>query len=154
MRYRGRDDEQSVPDLDQCGTYTSIPSVQEIVVLRTDRVGAELMRGSREGDWPERPLTITEGNLVLESIGFEAALSELSMPHVAAAVSREHPSNANASARIRRAALASRLRPASCRSSSADKSRRVIATAIPASPNQHQEQQITSPQITGSHQSR
>ena len=58
-------------------TYTSIPSVQEIVVLRTDRVGAELMRGSREGDWPERPLTITEGNLVLESIGFEAALSEL-----------------------------------------------------------------------------
>ena len=58
-------------------TYTSIPSVQEILVLRTDRVGAELLRRSREGDWPERPLTITEGNLVLESIGFEAALSEL-----------------------------------------------------------------------------
>ena len=37
-------------------TYTSIPSVQEILVLRTDRVGAELLRRSREGDWPERPL--------------------------------------------------------------------------------------------------
>jgi Uma2 family endonuclease len=57
--------------------YTSIPSVQEILVLCADRMAADLLRRSRQGEWPERTTVITDGNLVLESIGFSVALAEL-----------------------------------------------------------------------------
>jgi len=57
--------------------YTSILSVREILVLRADRIAAELLRRSPEGEWPERPIVITEGELVLESIGFRVALADL-----------------------------------------------------------------------------
>jgi Uma2 family endonuclease len=57
--------------------YTSIPSVREILVLRADRVAADLLRRSTSGEWPERPLAITAGELVLESIGFRVTLAEL-----------------------------------------------------------------------------
>ncbi len=57
--------------------YTSIPTVREILVLHAGRIAAELLRRSPAGEWPERPTTITEGELVLESIGFRAALLEL-----------------------------------------------------------------------------
>ena len=57
--------------------YTSIPSVREILVLRADRIAAELLRRSPQGEWPERPTAITGGELVLESIGFRVALADL-----------------------------------------------------------------------------
>ncbi|MBV8122264.1 MAG: Uma2 family endonuclease [Alphaproteobacteria bacterium] len=57
--------------------YTSIPSVNEILVLRADRVAAELLRRSLQGEWPERPIAVTQGELVLESIGFRVALADL-----------------------------------------------------------------------------
>ena len=57
--------------------YTSIPSVREILVLRADRIAAELLRRSPQGEWPERPIAITAGELVLESIGFRMALTDL-----------------------------------------------------------------------------
>jgi len=57
--------------------YTSILSVQEILVLRADRIAAELLRRSPQGEWPERPIAITAGELVLESIGFRVALADL-----------------------------------------------------------------------------
>ena len=57
--------------------YTSIPSVQEILVLRSDRIGAELLRRSPDGAWPTRPVAITSGELVLESIGFRVAIAEI-----------------------------------------------------------------------------
>lgn len=58
--------------------YTSIPSVREILVLRTDRIGAELLRRSTAGEWPERPMAINQdGELSLESIGFNVALAAL-----------------------------------------------------------------------------
>jgi Uma2 family endonuclease len=57
--------------------YTSILSVQEILVLRADRIAAELLRRSPQGEWPDRPIAITEADLVLESIGFRVALSDL-----------------------------------------------------------------------------
>jgi Uma2 family endonuclease len=57
--------------------YTSILSVQEILVLRADRIAAELLRRSPQGEWPDRPIAITEGDLVLESIGFRVALTDL-----------------------------------------------------------------------------
>ena len=58
-------------------TYTSIPSVQEILVLRAERVAAELLRRSAQGEWPDRPIAIDAGDLVLESIGFRVTLAEL-----------------------------------------------------------------------------
>jgi Uma2 family endonuclease len=57
--------------------YTSIPSAQEILVLRSDRIAAELLRRSPEGAWPERPTAISDGDLVLQSIGLRAVLAEL-----------------------------------------------------------------------------
>jgi Uma2 family endonuclease len=56
--------------------YTSIPSVQEILVLRADRIGAELLRRSPQGEWPARPVAVT-GELMLESIGLRTNLTEL-----------------------------------------------------------------------------
>jgi Uma2 family endonuclease len=58
-------------------TYTSIPSVREILVLRSDRMAAELLRRSPQGAWSDRPIAITEGELVLESVGFRVALADL-----------------------------------------------------------------------------
>ncbi len=58
-------------------TYTTIPSVQEILVLHTVRIGAELLRRGADGVWPERPLALREGELALASIGFAAPLSLL-----------------------------------------------------------------------------
>jgi len=57
--------------------YTSIGSVQEILILRTDRTAAELLRRLPAGDWPERPTVIVGGTLELGSIAFTVALSEL-----------------------------------------------------------------------------
>ena len=57
--------------------YTSILSVQEILVLRADRTVAELLRRPPQGEWPERPMAITAGELVLESIGFRVGLAGL-----------------------------------------------------------------------------
>ena len=58
-------------------TYTTIPSVREILVLRSASVGAELLRRCEGGDWPERPEIVTEGDLVLESLSFRAPLAAL-----------------------------------------------------------------------------
>jgi Uma2 family endonuclease len=57
--------------------YTSIASVREILVLRADRIAAELLRRSPQGKWPDRPIAIAEGDRALESIGFRLALAEL-----------------------------------------------------------------------------
>jgi Uma2 family endonuclease len=57
--------------------YTSIPSVQEILVLHADRIAAELLRRSPQGEWTDRPIAFAEGELALESIGFRVALAEL-----------------------------------------------------------------------------
>ena len=57
--------------------YTSILSVQKILVLRADRIAAELLRRSPQGEWPDRPIAIIEGDLVLESIGFRVAMADL-----------------------------------------------------------------------------
>ncbi|MBV8093257.1 MAG: Uma2 family endonuclease [Acetobacteraceae bacterium] len=58
-------------------TYTTIPSVREILVLRGDRIAAELLRRQPGGEWPERPMVLTSGELVLESIGFRISLAEI-----------------------------------------------------------------------------
>lgn len=56
-------------------TYTTIPSVQEILVLFSIKVGADLLRRLKDGSWPQEPERITEGDLVLEGIGFRTPLA-------------------------------------------------------------------------------
>jgi Uma2 family endonuclease len=57
--------------------YPSIPRVEEILVLRGDRIAAELLRRSPQGAWPEHPIAMTAGVLVLEGIAFQVALADL-----------------------------------------------------------------------------
>ncbi|MBV8397205.1 MAG: Uma2 family endonuclease [Acetobacteraceae bacterium] len=58
-------------------TYTSIPSVQEILVVRTAEIRADLLRRSPDGTWPERPAELRGGDLELTSVGFRAGLAAL-----------------------------------------------------------------------------
>ena len=58
-------------------TYTTIPSVREILVLRGASVGAELLRRQADGTWPPEPLSITDGALVLESVGLRVPLADI-----------------------------------------------------------------------------
>jgi Uma2 family endonuclease len=57
--------------------YTTIPSVQEILVVHSGEMRAELLRRGPGGDWPEEPATVTEGALALDSLGFRAPLAAL-----------------------------------------------------------------------------
>jgi|SRR5579875_3352541 len=57
--------------------FTSIPSVREILILRADRIGAELLRRQADVAWPERPAAITEGDLTLDSIGLRVPLGDI-----------------------------------------------------------------------------
>lgn len=57
--------------------YTTIPSVREIVVLRTVTIAADLLRRQPDGTWPREPERITDGNLVLDSISLPTPLAGL-----------------------------------------------------------------------------
>jgi len=57
--------------------YTTIPSVQEILVVRTATIGADLLRRNPDATWPKQPLSIADGDLVLDSIGFRVALADI-----------------------------------------------------------------------------
>lgn len=55
--------------------YTTIPTVAEIVLLRSSAVVAEVLRRRADGTWPEQADMIgAEGELRLDSIGFAAPL--------------------------------------------------------------------------------
>ena len=58
-------------------TYTLLPSVQEILVLRTKSICADLLRRGPDGAWPDAPERVTDGDLVLGSIGFRIPLADL-----------------------------------------------------------------------------
>jgi Uma2 family endonuclease len=55
--------------------YTTIPSVQEILILKTAVIGAELLRRNKDGSWPERPASLAQGDLTLDSIGLTFPLT-------------------------------------------------------------------------------
>ena len=57
--------------------YTSIPSVQEVLVLHTVRIAADLLRRNPDGTWPAETAPLTTGDLVLDSIGFRVPLAEI-----------------------------------------------------------------------------
>ncbi len=55
--------------------YRTIPSVAEIVVLRSTGIAAEVLRRGPDGAWPQEPDIIdADGELRLDSIGFAAPL--------------------------------------------------------------------------------
>jgi len=59
-------------------TYTTLPSVQEILVVHLTRIEAELLRRRDDGTWPEQPEAIlAAGTVDLTSIGFTAPLGAL-----------------------------------------------------------------------------
>jgi len=58
-------------------TYTSIPSVQEILVLHSTAIAADLLRRLPDGSWPKQPQSIAGGDLTLASVGFRCKLSAL-----------------------------------------------------------------------------
>ena len=57
--------------------YTSIPSVQEVLVLHDTCVGAELLRRGPDGAWPADPAPVAPGDLVLDGIGLHVLLAEV-----------------------------------------------------------------------------
>jgi Uma2 family endonuclease len=56
-------------------SYTTIPSVREILILHSTRVGADLLRREADGSWPERPQAIDQGDLTLDSIGYTGPIT-------------------------------------------------------------------------------
>jgi Uma2 family endonuclease len=57
--------------------YLTIPSVREILVIRTASVGVELLRRGDTGGWPDRPLAIPRGEFTLSSIGLTLPVEAL-----------------------------------------------------------------------------
>ena len=58
-------------------SYTTIPSVREILVLQSQLVGAQLLRRRTDGTWPDQADTVEAGDLALESIAFQAPLGSI-----------------------------------------------------------------------------
>lgn len=55
--------------------YTTIPSVREILAIRSTRIEAELLVRDGDGNWPAQPVIVGAGDsLTLPSIGFTAPL--------------------------------------------------------------------------------
>lgn len=57
--------------------YLTIPTVHEVLVVRSDVVGAQLLRRNPDGSWPQVPLVIDSGDVTLDSIGFRTPLTAL-----------------------------------------------------------------------------
>ncbi len=57
--------------------YTSIPWVQEVPVLHSTRIGADLLRRGPDGAWPTDPSAVASGELILDSIGFRMPLADI-----------------------------------------------------------------------------
>ena len=59
-------------------TYTTLPSVQEILVVHSVRQKAELLTRDATGNWPANPVIIEPGsNVVLASIGATLPFAEI-----------------------------------------------------------------------------
>ncbi len=55
-------------------TYTTIPSVREIAIFRTETIGVELLRRGDDGNWPAAAEMIEAGDLAFRSIGVQFPL--------------------------------------------------------------------------------
>jgi Uma2 family endonuclease len=57
--------------------YMTIPTLREILVIRTLSVGVELLRRGDDGQWPDKPLSITEGMFTMSSIDLSLPVAAL-----------------------------------------------------------------------------
>jgi Uma2 family endonuclease len=58
--------------------YTTIPTILEILLIRSTRIAAELIRRGADGSWPSNPQPIdSDSVLVLESIDFSCPLAAI-----------------------------------------------------------------------------
>ncbi|WP_428492560.1 Uma2 family endonuclease [Rhodopila sp.] len=58
--------------------YCTIPSVREILAVRSTRMEVELLRRDADGNWPDAAVLVTPpGLLDLSSIGFRTAVADL-----------------------------------------------------------------------------
>jgi Uma2 family endonuclease len=55
--------------------YATIPSVQEILIVHSTSIRADLLRRDAAGVWPEQGRIIEDGTLELSSIGFRTKLA-------------------------------------------------------------------------------
>ena len=51
--------------------YLTIPSLREILVIRTVSAGVELLSRDEDDVWPDKPLAVLDGRFALSSIGLE-----------------------------------------------------------------------------------
>jgi Uma2 family endonuclease len=59
-------------------TYTTIPTVREILLIRSTRIAAELIRRGADGGWPSNPQPIgADAALFLESLDFSCRLATI-----------------------------------------------------------------------------
>ncbi len=58
-------------------SFTTIPSLREVLLLSTLTVRAELLRRGDDGNWPMKFETIEDGDLTLDSIGFTVPLAAI-----------------------------------------------------------------------------
>jgi Uma2 family endonuclease len=58
-------------------TFTTLPSVREILLLSTVSIRADLLRRGDDGSWPAAVAVIESGDLTLESIGLTVPLAEI-----------------------------------------------------------------------------
>ena len=57
--------------------YMTIPTLREILVIRTASLGVELLRRGDDDAWPEKLLAIVDGGFTLSSIGLDLAVASL-----------------------------------------------------------------------------
>lgn len=57
--------------------YLTIPSLREILVIRTASVEVDLLSRDADGAWPERPLAIAAGAFTLSGIGLSLPVAAL-----------------------------------------------------------------------------
>lgn len=58
-------------------TNTLVPSVQEVLVLHSTAVRADLLQRGPDGAWPTVASPVTEGGLALDSIGFSTPVANI-----------------------------------------------------------------------------
>jgi Uma2 family endonuclease len=55
-------------------SYTTIPSLREILILGSTAIRADLLRRGSDGNWPAAAAVIVDGDLILDSIGLTIPL--------------------------------------------------------------------------------
>jgi Uma2 family endonuclease len=58
-------------------SYTTIPSLREILILSSTAVRAELLRRGGDGSWPAASMVVEDGDLTLDSIGLIVPLASI-----------------------------------------------------------------------------